>query len=70
MHCAPGTTVKRLRVMLGDALRTRNYFQTTSGGVGRCTAHPELLSNASTRCVPDKEAGDEERSMEDVTTTV
>ena len=32
--------------------------------------HPELLSNDSTRCVHDKEAGDEERSMEDMTTMV
>ena len=31
---------------------------------------PELFSNDSTQCVPDKEAGDEERSTEDVTTTV
>ena len=42
----------------------------TSGDVGRCTVQPELDSSKVSLCVPDKEAGDEERSTENTTTTV
>ena len=46
------------------------FVATTSGDVGRCTGQPGLDSNDSTRCVPDKEAGEEERSTEDATTAI
>ena len=63
-------TERRRNTSASTATRGCMFVATTSGDVGRCTVQPELLSNDSTRCVPDKEAGDEERSMEDVTTTV
>ena len=46
------------------------FVAMTSGDVGRCTVQPELVSSKVSRCVPDKEAGDEERSTKDATTTV
>ena len=39
------------------------FVAMTSGDVGRCTVQPELVSSKVSRCVPDKEAGDEERKM-------
>ena len=38
------------------------FVATTSEGVGRCPVHLELDSSKASRCVPDKDAGDEERS--------
>ena len=63
-------TERRTNTSSSTATRGCMFVAVTSGDVVRCTVHPELLSNDSTRCAPDKEAGDEERSMEDATTTV
>ena len=64
-------TERRRNTSASTATRGCVFVATTSGYVGRCTVQPELsTSNDSTQCVPDKEAGDEERSMEDVTTMV
>ena len=63
-------TERRTNTSSSTATRGCMFVATTSGDVVRCTVHPELLSNQSTRCVSDKEAGDEERSMEDATTTI
>ena len=38
--------------------------------LGDALVHPELDSSKVSRCVPDKEAGDEERSTKDTTTTI
>ena len=53
---------QRNRNTSGTATSGCMFVATTSGDVGRCTVQPELFSNDSTRCVPDKEAGDEEHS--------
>ena len=52
------------------SLRRLREMLETSGDVGRCIVQPELLLNDSTRSVTDKEAGDEECSTKDTTTTM
>ena len=55
----PGTAANRA---LKKHFKHGMFVATTSEDVGRCTVQPELsTSNDSTRCVPDKEAGEEER---------
>ena len=41
------------------------FVATISGDVGRCTGQPGLDSSKVYRCLPDKEAGDEELSTKD-----
>ena len=60
-------TERRTNTSSNTTTRGCMFVETTSGDAV-CTR--ELLSNDSTRCVPDKEAGEEERSTEDATTTI
>ena len=46
------------------------FVATTSGDAVRCTVHQELDSSKVYRCVPGKDAGDEEHLTEDTTTTI
>ena len=46
------------------------FSATTPGGAGRCTVHLELSLMKVYRCVPGEETVNDERSMEDASTTV